>query len=66
MCAWLKESLNFEQIIWHRRWMSGFVAETMELPGFVAQMGLRSNFPLPQTELPYGLGAGYAKCCEAV
>ena len=34
--------------------------------GFVAQIGLRLDFPLPQTDLAYGDGAGYAESCEAV
>jgi hypothetical protein len=34
--------------------------------GFVAQIGLRSCFPFPRTDLAYGDGTGYAKSCEAV
>jgi hypothetical protein len=34
--------------------------------GFVAQIGLRSDFPLPLTDLSYGNSFGYAKCCESV
>lgn len=34
--------------------------------GFVAQIGLMSVFPLPQTDLAYGYGTRYAKNCEAV
>ncbi len=32
--------------------------------GFVAQICLRSSFPLPETDLVHGHGAWYAKCCE--
>jgi type IV secretion system protein VirD4 len=34
--------------------------------GFVAQIGLRSISPLPQTDLAYSDGTWYAKRCEAV
>ena len=34
--------------------------------GFVAQIGLRPDFPLPLTDLSYGNSFGYAKCCESV
>ena len=34
--------------------------------GFVAQIILRRDYPLPQTDLAYGHGTGYAKSCEAV
>jgi len=34
--------------------------------GFVAQIGLRSDFPLPQTDLVYGHGTWYAEGCEAI
>jgi hypothetical protein len=34
--------------------------------GFVAQIGLRSYFPLNRTDLAYGLCLGDAKRCEAV
>jgi hypothetical protein len=34
--------------------------------GFVAQIGLRPDFPLRQTDLSYGLCDGYAKRCEDV
>jgi len=34
--------------------------------GFVAQIGLRPDFPLRQTDLSYGLCDGYAKRSEAV
>ena len=34
--------------------------------GFVAQIGLRSISPLPQTDLAYGLGDRYAKSRIAV
>ena len=33
--------------------------------GFVAQIGLRSSFPLPQKDSAYGHGTRYAKSCEA-
>lgn len=36
------------------------------LTGFVTQIGLRLDFPLPQTELAYGHGARYVESCEAV
>ena len=36
------------------------------LCGFVAQIGLRSCFPFPRTDLACGYGTGYAKSCEAV
>lgn len=32
---------------------------------FVAQIGLRFDFPLPQTDLAYGHGTRYAESCEA-
>jgi hypothetical protein len=34
--------------------------------GFVEQICLRLCFPLPQTDLAYGHGTGYAKSCEAI
>ncbi|MFT5868678.1 MAG: hypothetical protein ACI8TF_000785 [Paracoccaceae bacterium] len=34
--------------------------------GFVAQIGLSSDFPLPRTDLAYGLCLGDTKCSEAV
>jgi hypothetical protein len=34
--------------------------------GFVAQIFLRPDYPLPQTDLAYGHGTRYAKSCEAV
>jgi hypothetical protein len=34
--------------------------------GFVAQIGLRSVFPLRRTDLGYGLCLGYPKRCETV
>ena len=34
--------------------------------GFVAQIFLRRDYPLPQTDLAYGYGTRYAKSCEAV
>jgi hypothetical protein len=34
--------------------------------GFVAQIGLSSDLPLPLTDLAYSLCFGNAKCCEAV
>ena len=34
--------------------------------GFVAQIFLRRDSPLPQTDLAYGHGTRYAKSCEAV
>ena len=34
--------------------------------GFVAQIGLSLDFPLPRTDLAYGHGARYAKSCEAI
>mgnify|MGYP000004930291 CR=1 FL=1 len=34
--------------------------------GFVAQIGLRSYFPLNRTDLAYGLCLGDAKRCEVV
>jgi len=34
--------------------------------GFVAQIGLRSGFPSPRTDLPYSLSLGYAKHREAI
>ena len=34
--------------------------------GFVAQIGLRPDFPLPRTDLSYGLCRRYAKGGEAV
>lgn len=34
--------------------------------GFVAQIFLRPDSPLPQTDLAYGDGTLYAKSCEAV
>lgn len=33
---------------------------------FVAQIGLRFDFPLPQTDLAYGLSDGYAKSRVAI
>ena len=36
------------------------------LTGFVAQKGLSSELPLPQTDLAYGDGTRYAKSCEAI
>ena len=34
--------------------------------GFVARIGLRSHSPLPQTDLAYGHGMGYAESSEAI
>jgi hypothetical protein len=34
--------------------------------GFVAQIFLRPDYLLPQTDLAYGHGTRYAKSCEAV
>jgi hypothetical protein len=34
--------------------------------GFVAQIGLSLDFPLPRTDLAYGHGTRYAKSCEAI
>ena len=34
--------------------------------GFVAQIDLRSDFPLPQTDSAHSHGTWYAKRCEAV
>lgn len=34
--------------------------------GFVAQMGMRSHCPLPQTDLVYGHGMGYAGSSDAI
>jgi hypothetical protein len=34
--------------------------------GFVAQIGLRSGFPLPRKDLLYSLSIGYAKRREAI
>lgn len=34
--------------------------------GSVAQLSLRSDFPLRQADLFYGLCLGYAKSCEAI
>lgn len=39
---------------------------TAEFRGFVAQIGLKSDFPLPWTELAYGLCLWDAKRCEAI
>ena len=36
------------------------------LRGSVAQLSLRSDFPLRQADLSYGLCLGYAKSCEAI
>ena len=33
--------------------------------GFVAQIGLKSCFPLPQRDSAYGHSTRYAQCCEA-
>ena len=38
----------------------------MDATGFVAQIVLRTCFPLPQTDLVYSLCSGYAKCSEAI
>ena len=38
----------------------------MRWAGFVAQIVLRTCFPLPQTDLVYSLCSGYAKCSEAI
>jgi hypothetical protein len=34
--------------------------------GLVAQIGLRTDFPLPRADLPHGFCLGYAKSCESV
>ncbi len=34
--------------------------------GFVAQLSLSLDYPLPQTDLAYGLSDRYAKSCVAV
>jgi hypothetical protein len=34
--------------------------------GFVAQIGLRSDLPLPETDSAYWRGTGYAESCEVV
>jgi hypothetical protein len=33
---------------------------------YVAQIGLKPNYPLPQTDLASGHGTRYTKSCEAV
>ena len=38
----------------------------MPYRGFVAQIFLRRDYPLPQTDLAYGHGTRYAKSCESV
>jgi hypothetical protein len=38
----------------------------MVLEGFVAQIGLKSCFPLPWRDSAYGYSTRYAQCCEAV
>ena len=40
--------------------------QSTQLRGFVAQIGLRLVYPLPQTDLAYGHGTRYAESCEAV
>jgi hypothetical protein len=42
------------------------ITKTGNLQGFVAQIFLRPDYPLPQTDLAYGHGTRYAKSCEAV
>ena len=38
----------------------------MDVTGFVAQIGWRTFYPLPQTDLAYWLSDGYAKSSVAV
>ena len=47
--------------IWFER-----TEHTWTKQGFVAQIGLRSHSPLPQTDLAYGHGMGYAESSEAI
>jgi hypothetical protein len=42
------------------------IIEVFGSKGFVAQIFLRQDSPLPQTDLANGHGTRYAKSCEAV